>query len=158
MGQHMKELRRKDREISQEEALSILSAAEYGYLSTATPDATPYGVPLSFCVQEGNIYFHCAMEGRKLDNLRQNPAVSFCAVGRTQMMPEKFGTQYESAIAAGEAQEVFDGEKQAALEGLVQKYSPEHIESGAKYIDALTHKTRVFKIVINALSGKSRKK
>lgn len=154
----MKEPRRKDREVSQEEALSILADAEYGYLSTVSQDGTPYGVPLSFCVLEGNIYFHCAMEGRKLDNLQQNAAVSFCAVGRTQVMPEKFGTQYESAIAAGETREVFDGEKQTALEGLVKKYSPDHLESGAKYIDSLTHKTRVFKIAVHALSGKSRKK
>ncbi len=152
----MKELRRKDREISNDEALSILNSAEYGVLSTASKEALPYGIPLSFCFINGHIYFHCAMEGRKIDNLENNKTVSFCAVGKTEVMPSKFGTKYESAIVSGEATEVFNDEKQIALEGLVQKYSPGYIESGAKYIDGLTHKTRVFKIVIDHISGKSR--
>ncbi len=154
----MKKLRRKDREISKDEALSILNGAEYGILSTASQEALPYGIPLSFCIIDGHIYFHCAMEGRKIDNLESNKSVSFCVVGKTEVLPSKFGTKYESAIVSGEAFEVFNDEKQVALEGLVQKYSSEFIESGAKYIDALTHKTRVFKIVSNHVSGKSRKK
>jgi nitroimidazol reductase NimA-like FMN-containing flavoprotein (pyridoxamine 5'-phosphate oxidase superfamily) len=153
----MKELRRKDREISEEEALSILNAAEYGILSTSSQAAIPYGIPLSFCVIDGHIYFHCAIEGRKTDNLENNNSVSFCVVGNTEVLPSKFGTKYESTIASGNAFEVFDNEKRIALEGLVQKYSPEFIESGAEYIDALIHKTRVFKIAISHISGKSRK-
>jgi nitroimidazol reductase NimA-like FMN-containing flavoprotein (pyridoxamine 5'-phosphate oxidase superfamily) len=154
----MEEIRRKDREISENEALSILYAAEYGILSTSSQGAVPYGIPLSFCVIDGHIYFHCAMEGRKTDNLKNNRSVSFCVVGNTEVLPSKFGTKYESAVVSGNAHEVFNNEKQTALEGLVQKYSPDFIESGAKYIDSLTHKTRVFKIEIEHISGKSRKK
>jgi nitroimidazol reductase NimA-like FMN-containing flavoprotein (pyridoxamine 5'-phosphate oxidase superfamily) len=98
------------------------------------------------------------MEGRKTDNLECNKSVSFCVVGNTEVLPSKFGTKYESAIISGDSSEVFSDEKQTALERLVQKYSPEFIESGAEYIDALTHKTRVFKIEISYISGKSRKK
>jgi nitroimidazol reductase NimA-like FMN-containing flavoprotein (pyridoxamine 5'-phosphate oxidase superfamily) len=154
----MKELRRKDRQISEDDARSILNYAEYGILSTCSRDLIPYGVPMSYCVIDGHIYFHCAMEGRKIDNIESNQSVSFCVVGNTEVLPSKFGTKYESAIVSGNAFEVFDNEKQIALEGLVKKYSPEFIESGAKYIDALTQKTRVFKIEIGHISGKSRKK
>ncbi len=153
----MNEIRRRDREISPEEAWTILADAEYGVLSTASPDGTPYGIPLSFCILDGHLYFHCAMEGRKIEHMEKNRAVSFCAVGKTEVLPEKFGTKYESAIVDGTVEEVFDEEKQMALEGLVKKYSPDHIESGAKYIDALTHKTRVFKITVGRISGKARK-
>ncbi len=73
---------------------------------------------------------------RKIDNLESNKSVSFCVVGKTEVLPSKFGTKYESAIVSGEAFEVFNDEKQVALEGLVQKYSSEFIESGAKYIGA----------------------
>jgi nitroimidazol reductase NimA-like FMN-containing flavoprotein (pyridoxamine 5'-phosphate oxidase superfamily) len=120
-------------------------------------EALPYGVPLSFCFINGYIYFHCAIEGRKIENLENNEVVSFCAVGKTEVMPSKFGIKYESVIVAGEAFEAFDDEKQMALEGLLQKYSPEHIEDGAKYIDALWNKTRVFGITADHISGKSRK-
>jgi nitroimidazol reductase NimA-like FMN-containing flavoprotein (pyridoxamine 5'-phosphate oxidase superfamily) len=153
----MQEIRRKDRAISQAEAETILSSAEYGVLSTVSSDNIPYGIPLSFCVLSGDIYFHCAMHGRKIDNLEQNAQVSFCAVGDTEVLPDKFGTKYESAVVSGQAVEVFDDEKQLALEGLINKYSAEFVESGAKYIEALTHKTRVFKIVVETLSGKSRR-
>jgi nitroimidazol reductase NimA-like FMN-containing flavoprotein (pyridoxamine 5'-phosphate oxidase superfamily) len=153
----MKELRRKDRAIMEEEAIALLNKAEYGVLSTVTENGEPYGVPLNFCVIDHCIYFHCAVEGHKIDNIRQNKSVSFCAVGNTEVIPDKFGTKYESVIVSGEAEEVFDMNKQLALEGLLHKYSPEFIDKGIKYIEGLKEKTKVFKITINKLTGKARK-
>ena len=135
-----------------------MNTVEYGVLSTASDSGEPYGVPLSFCVIDRCIYFHCAAEGHKIDNIKQNKSVSFCAVGKTEILPDKFGTKYESVIVAGEAEEVFDHEKQTALEGLLHKYSSEFIEKGKKYIDGLREKTRVFKITTNNLTGKARRK
>jgi len=154
----MKELRRKDRAITAEEALSILNKAEYGVLSTVAPDGKPYGVPLNFCTIDKCIYFHCAVEGQKIDNIQNNKAVSFCAVGNSEIMPEKFGTIYESVIVSGEAEEIFDNHKQMALEGLLQKYSSDYFENGLEYIEKLKAKTRVFKISIDHVSGKARRK
>jgi nitroimidazol reductase NimA-like FMN-containing flavoprotein (pyridoxamine 5'-phosphate oxidase superfamily) len=153
----MKELRRKDRAITEEEAIALLNKAEYGVLSTVTENGEPYGVPLNFCVIDHCIYFHCAVEGRKIDNIKQNKSVSFCAVGNTEILPDKFGTKYESVIVSGEVEEVFDMNKQLVLEGLLHKYSPEFIDKGIKYIEDLKEKTRVFKITINKLTGKARK-
>lgn len=73
----MKELRRQDRAITQEEAHAFLMKGEYGVLSTVTADGKPYGVPLSFCVIDQHLFFHCAVEGQKLDNLEHNQSVSF---------------------------------------------------------------------------------
>ena len=154
----MKEMRRKDRTITQEEAMVVLNRAEYGVLSTVSENGKPYGVPLNFCIDGHSIYFHCAVEGQKIDNINNNKSVSFCAVGRTEILPDRFSTKFESVIASGEADEVFDHEKQRALEGLVCKYSPVFMDQGKKYIEALGEKTRVFKIIITNLSGKARKK
>lgn len=153
----MREIRRKDRAITQEEATALLSKAEYGVLSTVSENGKPYGVPLNFCLIDQYIYFHCAVEGKKIDNIKQNKSVSFCAVGDTEILPDKFGTKYESVIVTGEIEEVFDKDKQLALEGLLHKYSSEHIDKGLKYIEDLREKTRVFKISINKLTGKARK-
>ncbi len=153
----MQELRRKDREISREDSWSILHNAEYGVLSTVSQEGLPYGVPLSFCIIDGHVYFHCAIEGKKIENMEMNNAVSFCVVGDVEVLSEKFGLIYQSAIIFGKSEEVFEVEKQTALEGLIKKYSPDFIESGAKYIEALADKTRVFKIVVDQISGKSRK-
>ena len=152
----MKELRRKDRAITEEEAIALLTKAEYGVLSTVTENGKPYGVPLNFCIINHCIYFHCAVEGQKIDNIALNKSVSFCAVGNTELLPDKFGTKYESVIVSGEVDEVFDMNKQNAMEGLLHKYSSEFIDNGIKYIEGLREKTRVFKITINKLTGKAR--
>ncbi len=152
----MKELRRKDRAITEEEAVALLNKAEYGVLSTVSENGKPYGVPLNFCIINHCIYFHCAVEGQKIDNIKQNKFVSFCAVGNTELLPDKFGTKYESIIVSGEVEEVFDMNKQKAMEGLLHKYSSEFFDKGIKYIEGLRDKTRVFKITINTLTGKAR--
>ncbi len=153
----MNKLRRKDRAISEEESIELLNKAEYGVLSTVSEDGKPYGIPLNFCIIDDCAYFHCAVMGQKIDNINYNTAVSFCIVGNTEILPDKFGTKYNSVIIRGEAEEVFDKDKQKALEGLLQKYSSEFMEKGMKYIEKLKNETRVFKISIHKLTGKARK-
>lgn len=153
----MHEMRRKDRAVSNEDAVGILTKAEYGVLSTVCPDGSPYGVPLNFCLVENAIYFHCAMNGRKIDNIVKNRCVSFCAVGATEVQPEKFATNYESVIVSGTIDEVFAQEKQTALEGLLKKYSANYFEDGLAYIEKLREKTKVFKISVATMSGKARR-
>ena len=154
----MASLRREDRAISEAEAWELLNKAEYGILSTVSADGQPYGVPLNFCIIEDGLYFHHAVEGHLIENLTGNSLVSFCVVGDTELMPEKFGTLYESVILFGNIEEVFDSQKQAGLEGLVSKYSPDFTEEGREYIEKLWDRTRVFKIAITDISGKARRK
>ena len=150
-------MRRKDRMITNTETLSILEKGEYGILSTVSSNNEPYGVPLNYCSINECIYFHCAVEGRKINYINNNPKVSFCVVGKTEVLPDKFGTNYESCIVQGLVSESFGGEKQLALEGLIHKYSKNFVFEGLKYIEKLKDKTRVFKISIESISGKARK-
>ncbi|MFA6690919.1 MAG: pyridoxamine 5'-phosphate oxidase family protein [Saccharofermentanales bacterium] len=154
MGQ---ELRRTDRAITEAEARELLKRGEYGVLSTCGPDGQPYGVPLSYCVLDNALYVHCAPEGHKLANMTANNLVSFCVVGTTELLPERFSTRYESVIVSGRAEEVFAGEKQRALEGLVAKYSPAFRDEGTRYIAAMSDRTRTFRITIDSISGKARR-
>ena len=153
----MRKMRRKDRKITDSESKSLLRKAEYGVLSTVAEDGTPYGVPLSFCVIDDCIYFHCAVEGQKIDNIEYNKSVSFCVVGDTEILPDKFSIKYESVIVFGKVEEVFNSEKQIALEELLRKYSPGFFDKGIKYIEDLRDKTRVFKISVTQLTGKARR-
>jgi nitroimidazol reductase NimA-like FMN-containing flavoprotein (pyridoxamine 5'-phosphate oxidase superfamily) len=150
-------MRRKDRRITHAETFSILEKGEYGILSTVSSNHEPYGVPINYCLINECLYFHCALEGRKIDNMNHNPKVSFCVVGKTEVLPDKFGTKYESCIVHGAASESFGNEKQLALEGLIRKYSENYIPEGLRYIEKLKDKTRVFKIQIDSISGKARK-
>lgn len=153
----MKSIRRKDRETTAEEATRLLTEGEWGFLSTVDKDGQPYGVPLSYAYRNQSIYFHCALEGHKLDNLADNRKVSFCVVGRTRILPEKFATEYESVIVSGVACEVQGAERLDALVGLLEKYSPGFIEEGKKYIEQKDTATKVIRIDIDSLTGKARK-
>ena len=68
-----------------------------------------------------------------------------------------FATCYESAIVFGKALELTGDEKKHGLVELLKKYSSDYLEKGRLYIEADAERTRVYKIVIESLSGKSRK-
>lgn len=150
-----REMRRKDRELKLDEVIGILKNNDYGILSTISQNGYPYGLPVSYVFFNNSIYFHCASEGHKLDNLLNNSKVSFCVVGETCILPNKFSTKYESVIAFGLAIEVFENEKNTALLEILQKYSPDYIEQGKEYIDKASKATKVIKINIDNISGKA---
>ncbi len=151
------ELRNKKRGITETEARELLQRGEYGILSTCGPDGEPYGIPLSYCLLGDAVYFHCAVNGRKLSNLAANNRVSFCVVGTTEVLPDLFATRYESVVASGRASEVFGEEKQQALEGLVIKYSAEFHAKGLDYIKAAWEETKTYRISIENICGKARR-
>ena len=153
----MKEMRRKDRAITKEEALTVLQTGEYGVLSSVSDSGEPYGVPISYCFVDEAIYFHSAHDGRKLDNIDTNKKVSFCVVGKTEVLPNKFTTNFESVIVEGKIEKVSGKDKQLGLVGLVKKYSNDFMNKGMKYIKNATDETTVLKLTINDLSGKARK-
>ncbi|MDA3861331.1 MAG: pyridoxamine 5'-phosphate oxidase family protein [Melioribacteraceae bacterium] len=148
-------MRRSDRAISEEETMQLLNNCEYGILSTVSANGEPYGVPLSYCVVGNAIYFHSALEGRKLDNIQNNESVSFCVIGKTEVLQQKFSTKYESVIVSGNIEEAKDDDKQIGLEGLIKKYSPEYIPKGFKYIDKAKHETKVLKLKFKSITGKA---
>jgi hypothetical protein len=150
-------VRRKDRETSLDEARNLLASCAYGVLASVGENGRPYAIPLHYVFAGGCIYFHCATEGQKLDNIRANPAVSFCVVGETTILPGKFATEYESAVVFGTATEIGAGEKQEALLKILEKYSPGFIAEGVKYIAGKNDQTAVVRIDIDHLTGKARR-
>ncbi|MFQ5453826.1 MAG: pyridoxamine 5'-phosphate oxidase family protein [Candidatus Zixiibacteriota bacterium] len=151
-----KEIRRKDRILDKASALALLDNGEYGVLSTVDENNQPYGIPVNYTVIDNTIFVHSAPEGHKLDNIQSNSKVSFCVVGRTRLLPDKFSINYKSVIVFGSASIVDDQDKREALISLVAKYSPEHMDSGGKYIDNLIDKTVVIKVSIDHITGKQR--
>ncbi|MDF2672939.1 MAG: hypothetical protein K0R09_1204 [Clostridiales bacterium] len=152
----MKSMRRADRQMVREEATELLKRGEYGVLSTLDSLNQPYGVPLSYAYADNSIYIHCANEGTKLDNIKSNSNVCFTVVGNTNILPDKFTTEYESVIVFGKGIIVSGNDKAKGLREIIKKYSPEFIKEGEEYIERAMDKTTVVKIEIEDFSGKHR--
>lgn len=152
-----KEMRRSDREIGKEDIEDLLKNGEYGVISTIGENGYPYTTPLSYVYHNKALYFHCALEGSKLDNIRYNERVSFCVVGKTKVLQDKFSTEYESVIVFGKAFEAKGEEKKEALIEILNKYSPDFLAEGFQYIDRAIDKTCVIKIEIDRVTGKARR-
>lgn len=150
-------VRRQDRLLDEARARELLNCGEYGFLAMAT-DEGGYGIPVNYVAEGDTIYIHCAPEGRKLRAIAGEARVSFCVVGVTRPVPEKFTTAYESIVVSGRARVVAsDGERRHALELLVGKYAPDYVAVGAKYIDKSFHRTAVIAIDAEWCSGKTKR-
>lgn len=151
-------VRRQDRLLCETEAIELLNKGEYGFLSMVSEDGNGYGVPLNYVFEGEHIYFHCAPEGRKTSPPHLNKKVSFCVVGKTEVIPAKFTTAYHSVIAEGTM--VFtlsDEEKKHALMLLVEKYSPDFVAKGEKYANSSLTDTYVIRLNIESISGKCKR-
>jgi Predicted flavin-nucleotide-binding protein len=115
-----------------------------------------YGVPVNYVYHNGAIYFHCAVEGSKIDNIRANNKVSFCVVGETEPVPERFTTRYESVIVFGTAAETEGSEKEEAFIAFTDKYCHDYMDEGMKYMARAISTTCIVKIEIQHISGKRR--
>ena len=150
------EIRKKERAMEPQQVREALECGEYGTLSMCGANGYGYGVPLNYVLEDDHLYFHCAVEGEKLRNLSENNKVSFCVVGKAQVVAREFTTSYQSIIAFGKATFVSsEDEIRRAMMLLVKKYSPEHMETGEKYINQAIKRIQVIRLDIEHLSGKS---
>lgn len=150
-------VRRQDRLLPEPAANALLQHCEYGVLSMVSETNTGYGIPLNYVLEEDHIYFHCAPEGEKLCALARNSHVSFCVVGASRVIPDKFTTAYASVIVKGIAiTGLADDEKLHALELILDKYSPNDKEVGLKYAAQSFSRTEIIRLDILSVSGKSK--
>ena len=152
----MKSMRRIDRQMSEAEAKELLGWGEYGVLALIDEEGRPYGVPLNYVYANDAVYVHCALQGKKLSAIAANPQACFTVVGNTQVLPDKFATNYESVMVFGPAAIVDAAEKELALEAIIQRYSADFLEAGHAYIEKFRAATQVVKIGIEHVSGKRR--
>lgn len=152
-----REMRNYKRRLSDETASEILANGLYGVLSTADKNGMPYGVPLSYAYVGNVIYFHCAREGHKLDNIAANPNACFTVVDGVETLAEKFSTKYRSAIVFGKIRfSENDNEKRRGIEAIMLKYSSDYAEAGRKYIEKDFEKFKILVLDISDISAKGR--
>jgi len=149
-------MRRCDRAMTNEDALKQLEEGHLGVLSTADAKGIPYGVPLNYCFvrEENAIFFHCAIKGRKIDDIRANQYVSFAVVGKNRIIQEKLTTYYESVIVSGRAAFVEDDDEKALrFDQLCGHLTPDaewRQDGSCRFLNAVA----IIRIDIDSISGK----
>lgn len=157
----LKQMRRKDKALSEDQAVKVFSDCVYATLSTLNEDGTPYCVPVSpavFTAADGTtvIYVHGFHKGQKVDNLKADGRVCISAVSRAEVIQEEYSTSFESAVAEGKAAVITDeAEYREALRLICEKYSPDYMDLFEKNIANSFNHTAVIKITVAAVTGKS---
>ncbi len=114
-------MRRSEREITDPKFMhAVLEDTGELYIALNTEEA-----PYLFCVNhffhDGELYFHCAPEGRKLDLMRRDPRVGFFTAA--DITVDGTTTRYRSVYGTGIMEPVRDADlKAAALTSLAKKF------------------------------------
>ncbi|MFZ5517980.1 MAG: pyridoxamine 5'-phosphate oxidase family protein [Candidatus Zhuqueibacterota bacterium] len=143
--------------LPREKCLRLLKKAVYGRLATCGSNSEPYITPMNFVLFNDCIYFHCAFEGNKLENLHHNPRVCFeiSAAGKLYAAPlaKNFTMRYWSVLVFGEAKQIDDPTlKLAVLNALMDKYARGYQYSPLQFED--TAIVNIVEIAIHKISGK----
>ncbi|MBU5312704.1 pyridoxamine 5'-phosphate oxidase family protein [Tissierella carlieri] len=173
-------MRRKDREMSAEFGNQIIDKSRYGVISMVDEDSESYGIPLSIVRDENTLYFHSAMDGRKVKLFEKSPNVSVVFVGEVKV-PENytkeeldeivkdesktvllissvFTTEYESAVVKGKVKLVEDmEEKIKAMKLICEKYTPTKMDYFNMAIKTGLKRTNVYRIEIEEIKAKRKK-
>ncbi|MDO4544984.1 MAG: pyridoxamine 5'-phosphate oxidase family protein [Bacillota bacterium] len=151
-------MRRKDREMGREFALNVVDKCEYAVISMVDPEGLPYCLPITIVRKDDLVYFHTAKEGFKIDVLTNDPHICMSCVSDTYRTPDKFTTEFESAIVRGTASEVTsDEEKIEALRLLCQRHTPTNMHEFDDAISKSLFRTGVWKLTIEDITGKRKK-
>lgn len=154
-------MRRSDREITDyNEMLEVIRKCNVCRL-VLNDGEYPYVVPLNFGMEIENnklvFYFHGAREGKKYELMRKNNKASFeMDCGHALFTDEEKGNcsmAYESVIGRGRVEILADNGKERGLKSIMQHYHKEDFLFNRAVIPA----TNVFKLTVEAMTGKRRK-
>jgi len=149
-------MRRKTQALDQAACEAVLAHNTAGVLAVAGDEGWPYAVPLSYAYDGKSLWFHCALQGHKLDGIQRSDKVSFCVVDQDVVVPEKYTTCFRSVIVFGRARLIADEKaRRRALFLLAAKYSPKVPTADRdKEIEGNLGRTVVVEVAIEWMSGK----
>ena len=144
----------------------VLDKTEYGTLALSV-DNSPYAVPLNFVRINESIYFHGALQNKKMKMLEQNPRVSFSVVENYALIDSDFSSTEGLACPATQffKSVSIDGvallvthrdEKAKVFEALMKKLQPKggYRPFSDREYDIAIKATAVIKIEIEKLTCK----
>ena len=120
-------MRRFRQQLTTEQCAQVLSSQPRGVLAVAGDGGYPYALPLDFFydAHSGNLWFHCARQGHKLDAIRRCDKVSFCVMDEGFRRDGEWALNIRSVIVFGRIRVVEDAaRREEILRCLGRKYYP----------------------------------
>jgi uncharacterized protein len=149
-------MRRNEKQIADRGAIdAIIHSSDVCRLALCR-DNQPYLVPLSFGYDGRALFFHTAVEGRKIDYFRANNRVCFEFERGVRLKADeqracKWSIAFESVIGDGIIEELTDPEaKRNGLNQIMRHYSGKEWDFDS---NALA-RTRVWEVTIASICGK----
>ena len=148
-------MRRIKQQLDNSEVLDIFKSNTTCTLALIGENGYPYSLPISYCYDEGNIYFHCAKVGHKIDCIKNCDSISLSVIEHDEIIEEKFTDKYKSVVVFGKV-EIIDDEKE--IRRLCRKMCaalcPNVSDGIEKEIEQFIEQTAVVKITIEHMTGK----
>ena len=148
-------MRRQDKEIKDKDIIeTILLKSDICRIGISDAD-TPYIVPLNYGYSEGNIYFHSASRGRKMELLRRNNRVSFEIEFESQIIkgdkPCNWSAKYRSLMGTGRIEIIENPDEIRRGLDIIMKH---HGSLQNTYDEEYLRRIVILKLIIENISGK----
>jgi hypothetical protein len=119
-------MRRFKQQLPEEACTAILKEAYRGFLSVIGEGGYPYCIPINFVYADGHLYFHSALEGHKIDALKECDKACFTVIGEPVLEPNDWWYHVKSVICRGRISFIQDEDEHLSkLKLLGAKYFPE---------------------------------
>jgi len=149
-------MRRKDREITDIDQIEAIISRALRCCIGMVDGTEPYVVPVNFGYERNALYFHSALEGRKVDVIRKNNRVAFEMDTDIAVVQTETGcgwsTEYRSVMGTGTAHILeTDEEKAHGLEVITRHYAGDDFRP----LEQIPTDVLMVRIDIDTISGKS---
>ena len=105
-----RELIGKNKQISNEECIELLTKQTRGVLAVNGDEGYPYAMPMNhfYNAEDGCIYFHCGRRGHRVDSLKKSDKVSFCVCEQGFRDKGEWAYNVRSVIVFGKVEIIDD--------------------------------------------------
>jgi nitroimidazol reductase NimA-like FMN-containing flavoprotein (pyridoxamine 5'-phosphate oxidase superfamily) len=148
-------MRRKDKEIHDSAIIQEILNKSLICRIALFDEVYPYIVPMNYGYHDHNLYFHCAIKGKKIDLIKKNNKVAFEIEYFHEIIKKELScdwtTKYRSIMGTGFIDIITDNdEKRKGLDILMQQ----HGRKANTYNEKSLKRVVVLKLSITELSAK----
>lgn len=150
-------MRRKDREIGRDDALSIVDQCEWATIAMNDGNE-PYCIPVSIA-RRPQFYLFSLCRGRAQNRYPLAESARLRILRRVhKQTSRRISTEFESAVVTGCARPVEnDEEKIHALRLICQRHTPENMAAFDSAVARSLSRTAVWNISIDSVTGKRKR-